>query len=394
VGWLLLVLGFAAAVFLDPWSLSERDPAALPGSPRMRARHAQAVVLGMGFLQLITAHVLQTRPWPRRHAAFASLLSGLGALVYAGGYLLLITWQPTAWLIPLGALLNTTAFAILFIQCLRPGNSLVLQAILATFCFGMLLDALMGLFAAEPGWFLPTWLGPEDGVRLRMLRLARAAVIALSVLTLLSGELLRRGPVQRLLRWGQLALLLGATIMPLLLTAAATTFLGFKYLLGVPANAALLGTLAGAGLACGQGRWVELAGWVLIAASMIVGLGMGLYAFDGPFPDPPFLGAYSDFPRRLARLAHAYAIVLGLLAIFLGRAQNGQTQGRAWWAGLATLAGGSGSTLGVLALLVPLRLPLKALGAGPAVVTAGLLLCLAAVGRASRRDGSPAGGAA
>ena len=53
LGWLLLLAGLCTAVGLDPWSLSERDPAALPGSVRMAARHAQAVVLAMGFFMLV-----------------------------------------------------------------------------------------------------------------------------------------------------------------------------------------------------------------------------------------------------------------------------------------------------------------------------------------------------
>jgi hypothetical protein len=194
--------------------------------------------------------------------------------------------------------------------------------------------------------------------------------------------------VSRLFRWGQLALLLGATTMPLILTAAATAFLDFKYLLGIPANAAFLGTLAGAWLACTQGRRLELAGWLLIAGSMSVGLGMGLYAFDGPFPAPPFLGAYTDFPRRLARLGHAYCIVLGLLAIFLSRARGGACASPLWPAGVTFLVVGIAATLLAIALLEPLGLPPAVLGVGPAVVTGALLLCLA-----GRRDRVSAEGA-
>src|SRR5438067_1854713 len=75
LGWGLLLVGFVAAVGVDPWSLGERDPAALPGSPRMAARHAQAVVLGMAFLQLAVALVLRARKW----AGGGRLASGLAA---------------------------------------------------------------------------------------------------------------------------------------------------------------------------------------------------------------------------------------------------------------------------------------------------------------------------
>src|SRR5215468_10574133 len=50
LGSMLLIAGLAAAVVLDPWSFSARDPAALAGSARMAARYAQGVVLAMGFL--------------------------------------------------------------------------------------------------------------------------------------------------------------------------------------------------------------------------------------------------------------------------------------------------------------------------------------------------------
>src|SRR5579885_166280 len=59
LGWLLLLAGVVAAVRLDPWSLSERDPRAIVGSTRMAARHAQAVVLAMGFLQLAVSLLLR-----------------------------------------------------------------------------------------------------------------------------------------------------------------------------------------------------------------------------------------------------------------------------------------------------------------------------------------------
>ena len=59
LGWLLLLVGFLTAVGLDPWSLSERDPAALPGSARMATRYAQGVVLAMGFLQIAVALLLR-----------------------------------------------------------------------------------------------------------------------------------------------------------------------------------------------------------------------------------------------------------------------------------------------------------------------------------------------
>ncbi len=69
IGWTLLVAGFAWAAWLDPWSLSERNPALITGGARMVARHGQVVVLTMAFLQLLVAELLaaaspRARPLP------------------------------------------------------------------------------------------------------------------------------------------------------------------------------------------------------------------------------------------------------------------------------------------------------------------------------------------
>ena len=178
----------------------------------------------------------------------------------------------------------------------------------------MILDGVMGLGRASPALLSLAYLGPEDGVRLRMLRLARVAVTALSVTAFLYQGLAERvGPTRPLVRTGQIALWLGVLGMPTILTAAAFLRLEIKYLLPIPALGALTGVCIGIALAARHARPLEVAGWILIAASMGAGLFMGLYAFDGPVPTPDFLGAYNDWPRRLSRLGHAYCILFGLL---------------------------------------------------------------------------------
>src|SRR5262245_1144018 len=92
LGWALLAAGFAGAIWLDPWSLGQRDPSALIGSPRMAARHAQAVVLGMAFLQIIVGELLGTALFPDWAERAASWLTGSGALLYSFGYALLGHW--------------------------------------------------------------------------------------------------------------------------------------------------------------------------------------------------------------------------------------------------------------------------------------------------------------
>jgi hypothetical protein len=375
LGWALIVAGFAAGAALDPWSLSERDPAALLGSSRMALRYAQAVVIAMGFLQLITAVILDNSPFSARAAGAAAALSAIGTVAYAAGYVLAKFLPPTAWLIVAGALLNFLAFALLSVDARRWRGRAVLRVVLFVFCFGMAIDAVMGLFAAAPGHFLPQYLAAEDGVRQRMLRLARAAVIALSLLTLLFGELAARAGDGRVSRWGQVALLLGAAGMPATLAVAAFTAVEVKYLLGIPAQATFLGTLAGAWLAWRHARPLEVWGWLLIAVSMQAGLFMGLYAFDGPLPSP--LGDYNEFARRLSRLGHAYCIVLGLAAVFLAREME-----RGWHpvvsekVGGALLAAASVVTVVLIAAVAAFGLPTGVLGVGPALVAVALVVCL------------------
>jgi hypothetical protein len=378
LGWALLVAGFAAAVGLDPWSLSQRDLAAIVGSPRMAARHAQAVIVGMAFLQLMAAEILAAGYFPVRAARRVALLSGGGALIYVAGYVLQVELPGGAWLIVAGALLNFLAFAVLAGAESAGQTPWAVRLVLWVFCLGMGIDALMGLFAADPSRFLPTYLGPEDGVRQRMLRLARAAVVALSLLTLLIGDLAARSPsLPRTGRWGQLALAAGAAGMPLVLTLAALTWVEVKYLLPLPAQVTFVGTLAGVWLALYRARPLELWGWSLIALSMAAGLFMGLYAFDGPLPPPGFLGAYNDFPRRLSRLGHAYCIVLGLLSIFLARElATGAAPGGWQRLGVALLVAGTVSTVAGVLLLEAMNLPVGVLCVGPALVGAATVMCL------------------
>jgi hypothetical protein len=390
LGWGLAVAGFVWAAWLDPWSLSEHDPATLVGSARMAARQAQAVILGMAFVQLLVAEVLTHPAWPPRARRLAAWLTGAGAVVYASGYTLGIVWPHSAWLIPVGALLNALGLLGLFAL---PGSDAgsrppaTWRFLLATITFGMLLDALMGLFAASPEWFLPPSLGPEDGVRLRLLRLARAAAVALPVLALLSGGVggttIERAPQGRA-RWGFVALTAGAAGMPLILTAAAMLLLEIKYLLPLPALAVFGGTLLATVLARRQARPLELWGWLLISTSLGAGLLMGLYAFDGPAPTPAFLGPYNDFPRRLSRLAHAYGIILGVISIFLARAQEAYAPGGPRdRLGVPVLLAGSVVTLLALGLVAASVLSTAWLAPGPVLVAAGLVLCLGRIaGRA------------
>jgi hypothetical protein len=363
LGWLLLLAGFLAAVGLDPWSLSERDPAALLGSERMAARYAQAVVLAMGFLQVAVALVLREGALTPRMRHIAGAVLGIGTITYALGYVTLALWPGHAWFVPSGAAINLLGFVLLATVLWRAPAALEVRIVLAVFLFGMAIDVVNGMAAVDTERFLPAYIGPEDGVRQRMLRLARVAAIALSLLTLLA----RRFWDTPAGHWGRRGMLVGTVGMPAVLTAACLVWLDLKYLLPIPALAMTGAVLLALWHARRTAPPLEQAGWLLIAASMSVGLCVGLYAFDGPLPTPAVVGAYNDFIRRLMRLGHAYAIVLGLLAILLARQGTDRLT-------VALLVTGSGVTLSAIAVLALVGQPTAMLSVGPALIAWALVV--------------------
>jgi hypothetical protein len=366
LGWLLLLAGLCTAVGLDPWSLSERDPAALPGSVRMAARHAQAVVLAMGFLQIAVALLLREYTLPGHLRNLAGLVLLVGTLVYSAGYVGLPLRSGVAWLISSGAALNLLGFALLGWAAWRSAISAEVRTVLAVFLFGMAIDTVSGLYAVH-GWGLRLVdLGPEDGVRQRLLRLARVAATALSLLTLLARNHAAAGPPPWN-RWGRLGLLIGTAGMPTVLTAACFVAVEVKYFLPIPALAMTGGVLLALWQSHRTASWLEQYGWLLVVLSMSLGLVIGLYAFDGPLPTPEFVGPYNEFVRRLIRLGHAYLIVFGLLAILLARQRVG---------GLAAslFLGGTWVTVLAIVLLSVLELPTAILAPGPGLLVLALLV--------------------
>jgi hypothetical protein len=382
MGGALLLVGFGAATWLDPWSLRERDPSLLIGSARMAARLAQAVVVAMAFLQLIVAGALTTVEMTAGARRGVSWLTGWGALLYAAGYILASSLPDVIWLIPTGALLNFLGFALLLVQAGGARERWLWRVTLSVVCLGMLLDLAIGLFVAKPRLFLPAFLGPDDGVRLRMLRLARAAAIALPAVALLYEGLADRVQHDRLLfQRGRAALWCGVASMSAILAAASFTNVAVKYLLPLPALTLFAGTCVAGVLAYRHASRLEVWGWLLVALSMGTGLVMGLYAFDGPLPAPPFLGVYNDFARRLSRLGHAYCIVLGLLSIFLAR--ESEKPCSLWCvsrSGVVLTVTGTVLTLAMILLAASSFVSTTWLAVGPAVVTLALLVCLAPAG--------------
>ena len=116
----------------------------------------------------------------------------------------------------------------------------------------------------------------------------------------------------------------------------------------------------------------------MILASLLGGLVMGLYAFDGPFPTPKFLGDYNEFARRLSRLAHSYCVVLGMLAIFVAREllHVRRVEQGLQGVGMPLLVVGGIVTISVMLLHIHVQLPESTLGVGPGIVVIATLMCV------------------
>lgn len=314
IGWILLVAGVASAPWLVPGSPTVRDVSALAGNPRIVA------LFGMAFVQLAVAQIQRLSvhvPWTRSAAAW---LTGLAAIVYASGTILAARWAGAPLLILAGALFNLTGVVLVSWTGARWRGTRELRMILATLCVAMLLHVVVEAMLATPNPPFAGPISPEDGIRLRMLRLARAAVLTLPVLTLLHhGLAVKADPHSPAVRWGRIGMVGGTILMAATLTAAGVMCPELRFLLPIPAIAIFLGTVSGLWLACRQARPLERWAWFLIVGSMTGGLFVGLFAFGGPLPPPDFLGEYNTVARRVIRLAHIYSIIFGIGTIFISR---------------------------------------------------------------------------
>jgi len=336
------------------------------------------MVVGMGFLQLAASRMLAATSLLPLAYGISAWLTGLGAVVSAMGYGVTGRWASSAWLILAGALMNLTGFTIISWGGPGRGRNRQFSVVLAVICSGVVLDVVMGMSELSSRPFLPPYIGAEDGLRLRMLRLARISAIALPVLTLLHQDIAEHAdPRTRSVRWGRIGMLCGTIGIPVILTVAGFTSVGFKLLLPIPANAIFIGTLCGAWLAKRHARPLEIWGWVLIAVSIAAGLVIGLFAFDGPLQPPGFVGGYNDLVRTLIRLAHTYCIVFGLASIFISRDLEERRQAD-WPAriGRPLLVAGSTTSVVVILLLTGVELPASVLSVGPVLVTVATVSCV------------------
>lgn len=238
--------------------------------------------------------------------------AGLRAWITSAAGFYLVGTAAARLVHPAASILAALAAAALFLGFagLLPDLQRDRRLAAAAALFGLLLAAALAGLSADLSLFYET-LGPEDGVRLRMLRLARVASLALPLFLLLYPSCTGSS---RLRRFGAAALRLGAATMAPTLAAGALVHPALKYLLGIPADATLLGAAVAAWLTRQQpgcARW----GWGLIFLSMIVGLLLGGFAFNGPLPPPPLLAAYGDWARQAVRAGHVAAILAGIVLL-------------------------------------------------------------------------------
>ena len=363
-GWILAFLGFASAAWLDPWALGRDAPASFA------FRQAQIAVLTMAFFLLALVQV--SRRIANAPRPFFVRTAVSGAVLYGTGWALAAGFGPLP-LATLGALLAGAGCAAFALHASKKAEVFPIKAALWTMTGGCVLLAITSLWTLLPN-LRPAYIGPDDGLRLRLLRLAQVAAFALPSLAILLTTNAGKSEAgaakwRRVMAWG-------AAGMPTVLSVAAFSSTAFKYLLPLPALA-VFGASTWATLRAKKHRLpLAFIGWGVIAGSMGVGLFMGLYAFNGPVPAPPHFTDYNDFVRRLSRLGHAYLILIGLLSLFIA-SERARKHGPVSRKLFSLLGLGIIFTLGSSVCAAAHLAPPFALCIGPVCVTAALCLHLA-----------------
>jgi hypothetical protein len=376
IGWALIAGLFVAASWFDPLILSERNSADLTTSLKTTATTAQPMIAVMAFLLLVVPHLLTSLEHQLTRRKVISWLTGTGTVSCVVGYLASPWWPTATGLIPGGALMVLIGFTLILCWAPAVWADRNLRIMSLTIGFAMMLVTAMGLFQWDAELFLPAYLGYEDGFRMRMLRLARVAAIALPLLSILyDGIAYQDHPETWLARWGGVAMVFGAIGLPVVLASASLTLVGLKLLLPLPAHAILAGTLCAAWRARKHGDSLELCGWLLIASSMAAGMFMGLYAFLLPPLSLHSLADYNDLTRRLIRLAHIYGVLNGMVMIFVARELRGAAES-SWTRrfGVPLLPGATLITVVAILFSAGFRLPPAVLGIGPALAALGIVL--------------------
>lgn len=310
----LLVPGIVWSVWLALPLESFSRAGASPLAEKIPLPHGTVVWLCLALVLLAWEVGLLGRGNFRR--AFG--LAGAGSVLYASGCVLQV-WSPTAaWLLPAGTLVAGAGVLTATLTDVSGRN----RWLCGTVVLGLGLETLLSAGTLLPSAPLAAGFGAPEELPRRLLRLARVAAVVLPLIALALGELRNRtagsafnmqGKRWRGVEWLTRGLAAGAVGMPLLLTIAAVVDLRGKYLLPIAADLVLAGTLTGAWLSWRLRNRREFLGWSLVAASMLVGMGIGGYAFDGPLPSP--VGSYGDLVRTAMREVHSGTIVLGVVLL-------------------------------------------------------------------------------
>lgn len=370
-GWLLLAAGLGFAAWLDPATV-----AAAP-TERLHALRELLGVLLLAGLQLLLVGELTARASPegspasilRRdrtaavglsHGVVGATVAWVVARVFVGTHLAHPAVAAPAAALQAGAL-------ALLLPGLRSRSGGV-GGLLAALGIGAGMDLVTSLLLIDGsslGWAPVAW----DALPLRMLRLARVASIALAALgwgQFRNADTLPGiGPP----RWARFLAVQAAWAMPVALILSAVISPDLKYLLPLPAYAALIPAVAAALRDLRLRRLRSGAGWALAAGSMAVGLALGGWSFDGPLPAPPGFESYTASARQAVRLGHADAVLFGLLLLY-SRSGGWLPAGAAW-----TAFGWVAASLGLAAPAL--------MAVGPA---AGAVGCLIEIGAPGPRD--------
>jgi hypothetical protein len=365
-GWCLFLAALVSAAWLGLGFLKEASVHLGP-TP---AREAQTLIAVLGVLQLATSQLLRDATLASGTRNSTARLTASGSLFAALGFV------SDLRLIAIGALMNFVGYIVLITRLSTRRRAREIGLGLVMICFAMLLMAAMAIYGWQAKHFAIIDLGPDDGFTLRTLRLARVAAIVLPVLTFLYEGLADESePCDRVVRTGRLMMLCGTVGMATILVGAGLIFVYLKVLLIIPSIAIFAGVLCGLCLARRHAAPLETWGWLLIALSMSAGLLMGLYAFAGPWVTLQFPGEYNDYARRLIRLVHVDAVVLGLVAIFISR--EIQALKNHWHRiGAPLLIAGSIVMLGIPVLLAVANLSTAILNIGPVLVITATIICV------------------
>lgn len=317
LGWGLIAVSFFLSAIIDPIYFGIREPLIQYGLLQVAIAQGAAVFVGLyqlflGAIGRYPAAALQRTSGPY-FFGLAGAMVGIGA---RGLYLVVPVF---AWLQPLGSLLLFCSAFWLLVLC-RSSPDRLLPTALAFISFGFLVDIAVTLTILSPE-LLDETLDDLTSRDQLMMRLGRAAAIAMPMLALMYHQLLRSVDESHCKRWAyaQKAMLFGGGFLAVSLVLTATLSPIFLVPVVLCAIILLLGCSAGAWLSIRHREpLLEQAGWTALSLSMTAGLVMGIFAFE-IIPTPNIYGDYLSVPRQYIRTGHVYLNILSVVAIYTSR---------------------------------------------------------------------------